>query len=75
MKRSPACWSVQAVTGQTLDWWIQEYLGEASVVCEENQTVISAEMEDLAAVYGFILRLRDVDIHLESLHVFRKINY
>lgn len=75
MNRSHTAWIVEAAADQTLDWWIQEYLGEASVDNRDKRTVITVHLEDLAAVYGFILKLRDLDIRLESLYVKRKINY
>lgn len=65
-------WRVTVHTRHHLDDWTKEYLDGLAVRREEDGTTrISGELPDMPAVYGMILRLRDGNITIISLHVER----
>ena len=65
-------WSIQVCSETQLDDWIEDCFAGLNIVHKEDgSSRITGELPDLAAVYGFILQLRDKGICLLSLQVER----
>ena len=61
-------WLVEVKTEAHLDYWIKECFDGIDIKHEDDgTTLLTGVMEDLSAVYGFILQLRDAGILLISL--------
>lgn len=66
-------WFIHARVEGHLDKWVQDYFGESTVFIQEDEDMnLFLELPDIAAVYGFTLRLRDLGVNLVSLTVERK---
>ena len=75
MKEVPVryTWQVRMWSASHLDCWIKERFGGLCISHnEDGTTIIAGELDDLSAVYGFILQMRDAGINLLSLCVRRK---
>ncbi len=65
-------WNIQVMAQDHLDEWFEEFLGDLTLQrLSDGTTRIIGTLEDVPAVYGFILRLRDGGIRLVSLQVER----
>ncbi len=65
-------WSIQVMAQDHLDDWFEEFLEDVTLQrLPDGTTQISGTLQDVPAVYGFILRLRDGGIRLVSLQVER----
>lgn len=63
-------WSVQVRTKSMLPHWLEDYFGELRVIHEEDgSSILTGQLQDMAAVYGLILRLRDSGISLCSIEI------
>ncbi len=61
-------WRVQVTVSAVLDPWMQEYLGGMEVIPGEDEALLQGELEDLAAVYGLFIKLRDAQIPVTVFH-------
>ncbi len=67
------CWQVRVSSAAHLDYWITDCFSGLKLEHRDNgTTVLSGELTDLPAVYGFILQLRDGGVDLLSLQVERR---
>ncbi len=58
-------WRVKAQTASHLDYWIKEYFDRLTVEHQgDGTTLLSGNLPDLPALYGFILMLRDAGVDL-----------
>lgn len=65
-------WYVEARTVAHLDYWIQDYFDGLEIAHEpDGSSLLTGEMQDMPAVYGLILKLRDSGVTLVSLRVER----
>ena len=65
-------WHIHVRTEAHLDCWIKDYFDGLAVQQEKGgTTLLTGELQDMSAVYGLILRLRDAGIVLWSLRVER----
>jgi len=64
---------IRVRTETHLDDWVGDYFAGLEMKHEKGEsTLLAGEMEDMPAVYGLILKIRDAGINLLSLHVERK---
>ncbi len=65
-------WEVKVQTEAHLDYKIKDYFEGLNIYHESDGTsIISGDLTDLPAVYGFILQLRDAGIVLVSMRIER----
>ncbi len=65
-------WQLRVRCANHLDEYIQDYFeGMTTTYQEDGSCILSGELPDMPAVYGFILHLRDTGISLLSLQVKR----
>jgi hypothetical protein len=57
------------VKGQIDSGWSQWFDGLAIQVSDRDETIISGEVRDQAALYGLIARLRDLGLRLVSVQI------
>jgi hypothetical protein len=57
------------VKGQITAGWSQWFDGLAIQVSDRDETIISGEIRDQAALYGIIARLRDLGLRLVSVQI------
>ena len=63
-------WLVQVKTDSHIESWLEDYFSGLEVRDQGDGTaVIRGELPDIAAVYGFILRLRDSGLDLARLKI------
>ena len=66
-------WQVRVRSASHLDFWIKErFAGLCMSHEEDGTTTIAGELDDLSAVYGFVLQMRDAGTTLLSLCIKRK---
>ncbi len=61
-------WRVQVTVSAVLDPWVKEYLGGMQMIPGEDAALLQGELEDLAAVYGLCIKLRDAQIPVTAFH-------
>ncbi len=44
-----------------------EWLGSMEITTESNETVLTGEVPDQAALHGLLIKIRDLNLHLLSL--------
>ena len=69
------CWQVRVKSVAHLDSWISDCFSELKLEHhDDGTTLLTGELNDLPAVYGLVLQLRDSGIDLLSLQVERREN-
>jgi len=68
-------WQLQVRSATHLEDWIQDYFDGLKITYQKDGScILSGQLPDMPAVYGFILHLRDTGISLLSLQVNRVAN-
>lgn len=67
------CWQVRVSSAAHLDYWITDCFSGLKIEHrDDGTTLLTGELDDLPAVYGFVLQLRDGGVDLLSLQVERR---
>lgn len=69
IQRSKHIWRIKVKSKEQAEHWFHQYFEEARIKVTSEGTCIMAEYQDLSAVYGFILRLRDLALSVYFLQV------
>lgn len=56
------------VEGQIDEAWSEWFEGFSLIHTEQNQTIMTGEVSDQAALYGLITKLRDLGLNLISVN-------
>ena len=65
-------WQIRVLSDAHLDFWIKDYFEVLAVNHKEDgSSTLVGELPDMPAVYGLIIKLRDMNIMVLSLQVER----
>lgn len=65
-------WNVRMYSQGHLDYWIMDYFDGLNISHEDDgNTLLTAVLPDISALYGLILHLRDTGVDIISMQVER----